>query len=241
MGNAPWLSDELVEGGLKGIESFKGRLVEVEEDVEGDFGMQLALHFEDVEVLESAEPIELEDGLFTTWIKQSKKRNSSNGKMLMSWETFAKAHNLMPLPKGFLGKMLEWKKEVYDYGEKVNPGSAYVPVKLLEKTVGRVKVIGNIAAPAAKSKSIPKQPPADEMDEGETPEIDEGLVAEIKAAIGTGATREVIKGALIRKMATRNKVSAAGGLKVVLDVLVAQGTLTEDEGVYGVIDGELPF
>jgi len=78
MAPAVWNDDEFVSGGLKGITKFQGQLTEIEDDIEGKYGDQLALYFDECTVLESEEEVSLEGGKYTDWIKQTNKKNSVN-------------------------------------------------------------------------------------------------------------------------------------------------------------------
>jgi len=224
----PWNPDEFVKGGRAGIERFYGKLKEVEEDVEGDYGPQVALYFEEVRIIEAADEVDLEDGEFTDWIKQSSKQNSVNHKMVTEWVEFAKAHKLGPLPDSLYGLDLEWKKATYDYGtdrrtgEALNPGRAFVPVGYAEEE----------KKPKGKPKGKPKDESKDESSEpaGDLPD---DLVEVIMGVIGEdGATRDIIRREVVKKAATRKLMSEAGGLDKVLDAMKEAGHLTNEDEFY---------
>ena len=126
---ANWDTDKLTVGGLASVEKFIGRLESLDEDVEGKYGLQIALYFEDCELIEAGDDVTLENGKFTTWVNQSNKQNSTNGYMLVAWQEFAAEHDPEIPPFGIL---LEWERQTYEFGDDMNPGRALVPVAVVE-------------------------------------------------------------------------------------------------------------
>lgn len=224
-----WSTDDLVEGGLASVSKFVGRLDDVEEDVEGKFGDQKELHFSDVEIIEAADDVTLEEGHYTCWVKQSNKKNSTDGRMVADWVEFAKAHDMGPLPSCFYGVLMEWDKATYEFGGDMNPGRAMIPVKLVEEG-GKKKSASSKSKTKTPKKTAPTPPAEDDNEDGgsDVPEI---LAIAIHAAVGEdGATREMIRRAVQKKAALRTALTAAGGLDDVLSAM--EDTLDEDEGTY---------
>ena len=217
---ATWKTGEFNEGGYKGITEFIGRLSDVEEDIESSFGgLQLALHFYDVEITESVDPIALEGGKLTIWQKQSNKKSSTNAKMVADWNAFVTAHNLEGLPKGLYDKLFRWKKCVYDYGEDLSPGTAYVPVEIIEE-------------------GAPKAVPVQEVPVEVTPEAVDLVMGTISEG---GVTKDQIRRELAKKSASRTTIVKSGGIDNVLAHMVESGVISELEGVFMNFDNELPF
>ena len=128
-----WNTDDLTEGGLASVAEFVGRLTDVEDDVEGKFGLQKELHFSDVEIVEAADDVTLDEGRYTSWVKQSNKKNSTDGRMIADWTEFAKAHDMGPLPSCFYGVLIRWQKATYEFGDDMSPGRALIPVEVIEE------------------------------------------------------------------------------------------------------------
>lgn len=232
----PFKRESFVEGGVKGVKEFIGRLDDIEEDVEGKFGPQDAITYRDVEITESAEEVALDEGLFTTWHKHSDRKNSMSGRLAFQWMDFADAHDIASpddddltawgqLAAAFKDKLVKYRKVTIEFGEDMNPGTGYVPVEVMEGAKGKPasKPSGK---PAPKSNGKPASKP-------EPKAIDSALVKAITAAIGEdGATRDIIRREVVKKAALRTILGTAGGLDNVLTALVEQGTLTESEGFY---------
>lgn len=227
------------EGGMKGVLEFTGRLEEIEEEVEGNYGPQDAYHYYDVEITESEEEVDLDEGRFTSWTKHSSRKNSVAGKTAFAWMDFAEAHNLEPdadddltpvqqVASAFKDKHVRYRRVTHEFGEGMNPGSSFVPVELMEKAPAKPAGRGTKPAPAKPTPSKPaKKEPA--------PEIVEAIVA----AVGEdGATRDIIRREVVKKAALRTALGASGGLDTVLAILVDLGTLTESEGYYAPVSAE---
>ncbi len=234
-----WDVDDLVEGGLASIEEFTGRLTDVEADVEGKFGAQKELHFEEVEILKAADDVTLEEGRYTTWVKQSNKKNSTDGKMIADWTEFAKAHDLGPLPSCFYGVLIRWEKTTYEFGDDMSPGRAMIPVELLEEGGSKAKTKTK-AKTSTKTKA--SAPPTEEPDtEEETvPPSDSDVPEEIqKLVLDTvgeeGATKDMIRRVITKTSANRKLIAAyEGGIDGILTAL--EDVLDEDDGTYTRVD-----
>ena len=230
-----WNVDDLTEGGLASITEFIGRLDDVEDDVEGKFGDQKELHFSDVEIIEAADDVTLDEGRYTTWVKQSNKKNSTDGKMVADWAAFAQANDLGELPGCFFGVLMRWKKVTYEFGDDMSPGRALVPTEIIEtggkKAKTKTKTKTKSTEPAAAA------PPSNEDEddgEDEGSSVPEALVEVIHATIGEdGATREMIRRALSKKQALRTALTEAGGLDAVLDALQS---IEVDDGTYTLVE-----
>ena len=220
-----WNVDDLTEGGLASVAEFIGRLVDVEDDVEGKFGFQKELHFSDVEIIEAADDVTLDEGRYTSWVKQSNKKNSTDGKMIADWTTFANDHEMGPLPACFYGVLLRWRRTTYEFGDDINPGRAMIPVEVIEEG-------GKKKPTKAKTKTTPAPAPAEsEEDDSEDNSVPEVLVTAIHGAVGEdGATREMIRRVVQKKAALRTALTAAGGLDTVLSAM--EDTLDENDGTY---------
>ena len=225
---ALWNSDNFVEGGVKSISAFDGRLRSVEEDVTGKFGPQVSLEFYDIRNLEADDSFDTEDGEVTYFVKQSNKKNSTNGKMVSQWMEFASATKLGPLPNSLYDLDIHWVRAEYDFGPDNNPGKALIPVKLLD---GK-------AAPAPTTRSASPETPA------RTPPVavPGALTEAIMEALGEdGGTKDIVRRALSQKAALRKLTTDAGGIDGVLASLVNSGDLKQDEEYYYRGPEDLPF
>ena len=233
---AVWNEDDFTEGGLASVAEFVGRLTDIDEDVEGKFGDQLELHFSDVEIIEAGEDVALDEGRYTSWVKQSKKKSSTNGLMYKDWREFAQANDMGPLPSCFFGVLMRWRKATYEFGDDMNPGRALIPVELVEEGGKKKSTSTKSKAKTASTKpAAPAAPPtteqADEDDDDKGNGLPEILVEAIHAAVGAdGATREMIRRAVQKKAALRTALTAAGGLDEVLSAM--EDTLDEADGTY---------
>lgn len=216
-----WDNDEFQESGFASIKKFSGVLVDVEDDVEGDYGSQIAFHWEDVELLEAGDDVSLDNGEYTSWIKQSSRKGSTNDRVVAAYKEFKADNELegsMEYFKFLQGVRCIFERQTYDFGKKINPGSAFVPVEL----------DGGSSKKASKSKAKAKDEEAEESDE-----LDEKLVAAVIAAVeDEGQTSALIKAALNKKASTRKLLNDAGTIKSVLAQMVEAGLIEEDEGVF---------
>lgn len=228
-----WNTDDFVEGGLASIEEFIGRLTDIDEDVEGKFGNQLALHFHDVEIVTAGDDVTLDEGRFTCWVKQSNRKNSVNSMMVADMVEFAKAHDMGPVPSCFENVLIRWRKATYEFGDDVNPGRAMIPVELMEEGGSKKK-----AKPAASKAEAEPAEPAAESEEESGSDVPEALDTAIREIIGeNGATREMIRRGIQKKAALRKALTEAGSLD---DVLAAMDNLDEDDGTYTLIGEDDP-
>ena len=238
-----WDVEDLTEGGMASIQSFIGRLDEVEGDVEGKFGLQEEYRFSDVEIIEAGDDVTLDEGRLTSWVKESDKKNSTRGKMLVDWTEYAKAQSMGPLPSCFYGVLIRYNKETYEFGDDMNPGRAFVPVEIIESepaTTGK-KTTGKKAATKPVEPETPPEPEAsDEPTDSDDIDIPDVLRHIIMETIGDeGATHEMIRRAVSKKKTLRDASSAAGGLD---EVLAGMTAIEEDDGTFTKKDtDDLPF
>ncbi len=232
-----WDVDDLVEGGLASIEEFVGRLTDVDEDVEGNYGLQKELHFHDVEIIEAADDVSLDEGRYTCWVKQNNKKNSTDGRMIADWAEFCKAQSMGPMPSCLYGVLIRWQKATYEFGDEMSPGRAMIPVELMEEGGSKKSKSKSKAAPAKTSTKKAPPPPAEEPeDEDEEPAISEAVTTAIHGAIGEdGATREMIRRVFLKKAALRKDLAKFGTLE---EVLEAMNTIEEDEGTYTMVEAD---
>lgn len=248
---AVWNEDEFVSGGLKGISKFQGQLTEIEEDVEGKYGDQLALYFDECTVLESAEEVSLEGGKYTDWIKQTNKKNSVNQAFVGAITTFIKAHKLKGgVPDALYGQDIIWERQTVIEGNEedgMSPGLCLLPIAMADDE----------PAPATKSRSRrTAAPPADDEEEAAPPkrtrrsraaaveppegdhdnegDVPQELVDFILGRVGEdGATQDLIRRDIAKKLAMKKlKDAVDGGLEAVLVHMVSEGVLTEDDGTF---------
>ena len=235
-----WEEDDFVEGGLASIEEFTGRLTDVEEDVEGKYGLQKELHYGDVEIIKAADDVTLENGRYTTWVKQSNKKNSTDGRMSADWRQFAKDHKLGALPDGFYGQLIRWEKTTYEFGDEMSPGRAMIPLELLEgdsKKTSKSKT-STKAKPVKPTKPADEDEPedSDDSDDGGDSGVPEELVTIIHKTVGEdGATKDMIRRAVTKTSINRKLIAAFdGGLDAILEAM--EDSLDEEEGSYTRVD-----
>ena len=207
---AIWDVDEFVEGGLKGLTKFIGTLEGFEDDVDGKYGIQVRLDFVNVEIIESVEPIKLDNKEHTEYIKQGTRKNSVNQKMVADWTAVAKEMGVGPIPSCFFGKPLMWTRATYDFGEDMTPGTAFVPSALS----------GDSA-------------PTPGLDE--TVDVPEALETKVLEVLGDeGANADMVRGSLARKKSTREMLAELGGIDVLMASLVAAEVVAENDGLFTV-------
>lgn len=203
-----WNDEGFTEGGLRGIKRFEGVLKEIEDGVEGKFGPQVRFDFAEVEVLDAAEPVVLSDGTFTTWIRQSGRKNSVQHKVFIGMKEFAGAQGEGPVPSCFIGKRLVWEMQEFDFGEDMSPGRGPVPVG----TVGTES--SSVAEP------VEAFVPSD------------AVIALVKGAVAEdGVTSQMLRRALAAKAAGKAALKEAG-LDGVIQALVDADVLYEDNQVF---------
>lgn len=228
-----WDTEDFTEGGLASIEEFIGRLTDVEEDVEGKFGDQLEFHYSDVEIIEAGDDVTLDEGRLTSWVKQSGRKNSVNSRMVADMVEFAKAHDMGPIPSCFEGLLIRYKRAIYEFGDDMSPGRAFIPVELIEEGDKKTKK----ASTKTKGKATPAAPPPEEEEEQNSEDVPEILVTAIHETVGKdGATREMIRRAVSKKAAMRKALTDAGGLDKVLSAM--EDTLDEEDGTYTRVESE---
>lgn len=221
----PFKREAYTEGGVKGVTEFIGRLEDIDEEVDGQFGPQDEWHYHNVEVVESEEDVTLDEGRYTAWTKHSTRKNSVSGRNAFMWMDFAEQHGLEPddsedsplqqIASAFKDKRIRFRRTTHDFGKDMSPGSSFVPVELMA---------GKKAAPKKAVTSEKPEPKGDIPDE-----ITEAIIA----AVGEdGATRDVIRREVVKKAALRTALGKAGGLDTVLAKLVEGSVLYEDEGLY---------
>ncbi len=248
MAPAVWTDDEFVSGGLKGITKFQGQLTEIEEDVSGKFGDQLALYFDECEVLESEEEVSLEGGKYTDWIKQTNKKNSVNQAFVAGITTFIKAQKLKGgVPDALYGVDIIYERTVViegDDSEGMSPGLCLLPIALAgeeEKPAKPARRGGKAAAPPADEEPAdpPKRQRRSRAAAQEPPPADESEIpAELTAFILTrvtedGVTQDIIRRDTAKKLPMKKLRDAVdGGLEAVLTHMVEAETLVEDDGTY---------
>ncbi len=246
MAPATWNDEEFISGGLKGITKFNGQLTEIEEDIVGTYGDQMALYFDECTVLESAEEVSLEDGKYTDWIKQTNKKNSVNQMFVQHIKTFITHHKLKGgVPDALYGVDITWERLVVLEGNEdkgMSPGICLVPVALVGQEApakGRraSKTEEDSEPPTRKRRATTPEPEGDE--DGESASIPSELTEFILGIIGEdGATRDLIRRDITKKTALRKLQIAAGGLDPVLAHMVEGGGIVEEDGTYFLPDDE---
>ena len=209
----PWAKDDYKVGGVKGVIEFIGVLDEVEEGVMGKFEkLQDVYHFSAVEIVEAEEEVTLEDDELLAYVSHSRKANSMAGKLAVLWIDFCEANGLESPPESLYDVRCTYKRETFEFGPNMSPGSGFVPTALVV-----------VEKPA-------KRTPAKEV---APPKLDKALIAIAKATVGEdGSTRDLLRRELTRKAGDRTKVTALGGIDSVLQTMVDQEVLCENDGVY---------
>lgn len=244
----PWNRTDFVEGGVRGVTVFDGVLIEVEEEVPGKFEkLQDIYHFSDVVITESQEEVTLENDELTSYCTHSRRKNSTAGHLAELWMDFCEAHNLGSPPDSLYGVRASYRRESFDFGPDMNPGTGFVPVALLDKP-GKANGAKVAAKAPVKAPAAPRgnRPPAGKVAEeiGDTTPItfSAELVLLAKSIAGEdGATRDLLRRELTKKASLRSQVVAAGGIDAVLALLVEADILAEDDGVYTSTNPDLPF
>ncbi|KKN77030.1 hypothetical protein LCGC14_0363690 [marine sediment metagenome] len=232
---AVWNDDDFTEGGLASVIEFIGKMTGLDEDVEGQYGDQIELHFEDVEIVEAGDGVTLDEGRLTSWVSQSNKKNSTNGRMFADWIEFAKAHDMGPLPSCFFGVLMRYKKATYEFGQDMNPGRAFIPVEVIEE--GGKKTKAKKSGAKASAKPAKSDPPPAEEDDDEGNGVPEVLVEAIHKTIGEdGATQEMIRRVIKQKAVLRKALAEFGELGALLTAM--EDTIDEDEGTYTRVEAD---
>ena len=223
----PWNREDFVEGGVRGVTVFDGVLAEIEEEVPGKFEkLQDVYHFRDVTITESQEEVTLENDELTYYCTHSRRKNSTAGHLAQLWMDFCEGHSLDSPPDSLYGVRATYKREFFDFGPDMNPGTGFVPIAILDgipdtkpQTVAKVAPRKTTKPAAVGSLSV--DPLSDE------------LVDTAKTTAGEdGATRDLLRRELTKKASLRSQVVTAGGIDSVLATLVEGGYLAEDDAVY---------
>ena len=250
-----WDRDAFVESGFDSIKKFSGTLVSVEEDVEGDYGSQIAFRWSNVEILEADCDIVLEDGEFTKWLKQSSRKNSMNQKVVDAYLDFKDEAGLDGDNEQFA--FLHDTPAVYEMTEfefgknrangEVMTGRFPIPVEIVEDKPKKKLAAKPTAKPVKQAepeeveeeapKPVKKAAPAKSkpapVEEPEEVELPEALVDAVIEAVGEdGATEALITAALKRKAVTRKALAEFGEIADLLGAMVEGELLTEDDGTY---------
>ena len=221
-----WDDSSFTEGGMKAITKFRGKLTDLEEGVEGTYGLQVREDFIDVEVLECTDPnFELEGDELSDWMKDSPKKSGLKHRAFMKMKEFAQAQNMGPVPSCFEDLDLIWERQEFDFGEGMSPGRAFIPVALGEGFVASDSDDDN-TDDSDDSGTV-------ELSDVEIPDAIRDLIVEVVG--DDGATGDTVKRAVIKKKKIRTLVDEFGGHDFVLKALVEQGILVEDEGVFIVV------
>ena len=216
-----WDDSGFTEGGMKAIVLFQGKLVDMEEGIEGTYGQQVRFDFEDVEVLTCLdENFELEGDELSDWIKDSPRKSGLKYRAFMAMKDFAQEQGIGPVPSCFEGLDLIWERKEFEFGEGMTPGKALIPVALAE---------GFVASDSDDDDDDTVEVPAN-LSEVKVPEKVQALIVETCGE--DGATGDTVKRALLKKKALRTSIDELGGHEFVLNALVAQEVLVEDEGVF---------
>lgn len=244
---AVWNDEEFVSGGLKGITKFRGQLTEIEEDIAGKYGDQLALYFDECTVLESAEEISLEDGKYTDWIKQTNTKNSKNQAFVRHITTFIKDHKLKGgVPDALYGQDLIWERQVVIEGNEeagMSPGMCLVPIAMGEDEAPKGRRASKTEGPEPEAKPTRRRRAAAEPEDEEPPATEGSIPSELTefvlGVVGEdGATRDLIRRDITKKAAMAKAQRAAGGLDAVLAHMVEEGGIVEEDGTFFLPDDE---
>ncbi|KKM08216.1 hypothetical protein LCGC14_1726090 [marine sediment metagenome] len=245
--SAIWKSEEFSEGGFKALKSFSGRLVNVEEDVEGKFAIQKRFDWQDCEIIETTEPLTLKDGNFSDWMKQSGSKSSVDAKVVAKLEKFCAENKIKgSLPTCLYEKNIVWEQFIVEFdgegadGTAMQPGYAYAPVSLVGKDEKKAPTRGRkIKEESDNEKQEPVEPESDDASESDsaeesTPvEIDiPELVHEsvVKTLGDDGATRDMIARELKKTAKLRKALGEVdGGIDTVLEAM-EQGDIIGSDG-----------
>ena len=215
---AIWDDEGFTSGGIKGIIRMRATLDSIEEDVAGDYGMQMKQNFEDVEVLEteSGELFEPEGGFVTMFQGQSTKKNSGNHFMQQDWATFCRREKLAPPPTGLTGVPMIWERHEHEYGGDISSAKWMAPVEIL----------GDVPAHS------------EEPVEGATAveiELTEDTRTAIVAMLNVenGSPLSAVRRAFTKfPAAVRKDIGTAKDVPAALDYLVELGVIEFEDGLY---------
>ena len=229
-----YVTDDLYEGGLRGIQQFVGTLATWLPDQYNEKFDNEQTHFlwESVHIEKANEPVELEDDKYKDFVKQSERPRSTWGYMLKDWQTFAAANDMeITKAKGFadfVGKRIRWTRATYTFGSggNMSPGLAFIPSEILDD---KAKVL---------EAEYGYTPP--EKGEGTSPagakEVSPETISGITAVVTEPMDAAAIKQAYMKDTKTRVEIAKAGGIDHVLEAVVAAGALKIESA-----DGETLF
>lgn len=222
MAPAIWEDDGFSAGGVKGITRMGATLDSIEEDVPGDYGMQMKQNFEDVKVLETEtdELFEPEGGMLTIYQSQSTKKNSGNHHMQQAWSAFCRREKLGVPPASLLKIPIIWERQEYEYGPDLSPAKFFVPVE----------VVGDIPAT---SNEEPASSPDPEIEL--TEDTRAAIIATLSNAPGSPLT--TVRRAFTKfPAAVRKDIGTVKDLPVAVDYLVDLGVIEFEDGLYKPVD-----
>ena len=216
MAPAIWEDDGFSSGGVKGIIRMRATLDSIEEDMPGDYGMQMRLNFEDVEILktETDELFEPEGGFLAIYQNQSTKKNSGNHFMLQEWSAFCRREKLNPPPAGVCGTSMIWERQEHEYEGDISPAKFLVPTEV-DVTIT--------------SAGEPESPPYPEI------ELDKGTQEALVAVLNTdtGTALSGVRRAFTKfSAAVRKDIGTAKDVPGALDYLVELGLVEFEDGLY---------
>lgn len=229
------------------------RLREVIDDIEGQYGVQKAYHFYDVEILETrtGDPYIAKDDEFTAYCKQSSKPNSKDAAVVRAWNAFARDHFGVSGGNRFSNfndKLLTFEEvEVTEGGtdrqdNEISPGVFLCPIAEVEASKPRGK----------KSSPAPKVEDDGEVELGQAEEsaveVDPRLVEKALELIEKGTTKAMLTRELNSKGGSKKALEAAGGLNALLsflgDRIAVDGqavSIATEEPVESNEEDDLPF
>lgn len=214
---AVWDDEGFSASGFKGLTAFAGRLDSIEEDMPGDYGIQIHLNFEEVEILEteSGELFEVDGGFLKQFQKQSGREGSGNDLMVKAWSAFCRKNKLDPPPTGVMSARMRWERQEHSFGPDLSPAKFWVPTEILGDT-GFV--------PPTK-----EEEPEYVLAEDTTTAV----VAILDTKDGVGTPMSAIRRAFPKfTAAVRRDIGAAKDLPTAMDYLVAIGLVEFEDGLY---------
>ena len=213
--------DSFITGGFAGILLFEALFAGLEEDIPNEYQenkLRSRFDFHDVEILDTEEPVSLDDDSFRFYIGQSNKKTSANKVLIKEWDAYAQLTNREGIvPDLFEGDRLIFKRVQIEYGKdkegkEMNPSNIWVPVGKPGDDVEKLK-----------KTTVTRQ-------SGGDAEVLNALIVE---ASTMGVTQEGVKKLIASENAeTRKLVSKGGGLVKVLKALVEAKRIQLDDGVY---------
>lgn len=205
---------------------FNGRVRELLDDVEGQYGVQKSYHFYDVEVLEtlSGDPYIAKDDEFTAYCKQSRNPNSKDAAVTKAWNAFSRDHFGHPggvRMVNFYDKLLTFEEiEVTEggtdrQGNEISPGVFICPVAEVESGKPR----GKKSAPLAETATKAVADMIEDAEEESHGEPNPQLVDLVLGMAAEGTTKAILKRELNSKGGRKKALEEAGGLEALLSYL----------------------